>query len=70
MRSFIYLASLVVLASACNNEPFRKGEKGLEYKIISDDKSEKLKNGGFMQIHVKQIYQTGKQDSVLQDSRT
>jgi FKBP-type peptidyl-prolyl cis-trans isomerase len=70
MRPFMYLAGLVVLASACNNEPFRKGEKGLEYKIISDGKGDKLNNNEYMQIHVKQIYQAGKKDSILQDSRT
>lgn len=71
MRKISYVLLLTVAAfSACNNESFKKGKNGLEYKIISDGKGRKIKTGDFMQIHVEQIYNTGKMDSVMNDSRT
>lgn len=62
------LAGLLVLSSC--KEPFRKSSNGLEYKIISDGKGETLKQNQYMQYHVKQLYQTGRKDSLLTDSRT
>ncbi len=59
-----------LLFASCSQD-FERGEKGLEYKIISDGKGATIKNGNFMQMHIAQIIQlkNGK-DSVLSDTRT
>jgi len=64
---FILLFGLVL--SACN-KPFKKGDNGIEYKIISNGKGKKLMRRKFMQFHMTQFYSTSKKDSLLTDSRT
>ncbi|HMK05751.1 MAG TPA: FKBP-type peptidyl-prolyl cis-trans isomerase [Ferruginibacter sp.] len=68
MKQFFYLSVFCVLAFTACTESFKKGEKGLEYKIISKGSGNTLKYGEFMQFHIKQVY-NGTKDSVLQDSR-
>ena len=68
--SYVMLLLTVVAFSACQNQEFKKGKEGIEYKIISNGNGERIKAGEFMQIHVAQFYATGQKDSVLQDSRT
>lgn len=66
------IASVLLLAvfalSACK-ESFKKGDDGIEYKIIADGKGEKVAYGDFMQMNMTQYYQTGKEDSLLMDTR-
>lgn len=52
--------------SACTGS-FKKGDKGLEYKIISSGSGKTIGYGDFMQIHIKQVY-GGTKDTVLMDS--
>ncbi|MDB5201128.1 MAG: Peptidylprolyl isomerase [Ferruginibacter sp.] len=71
MRKVSYLLLLAVVAFSACQESFKKGEEGLEYKIISKDKNAaKIEYGNFMQIHISQFYNDGKKDSLLSDSRT
>lgn len=71
MRKISYVMVLAVVAfSACQDQTFKKGKQGIEYKIITDGKGDKMKVGDFMQIHVGQYYATGKTDSSLSDTRT
>ena len=58
--------ALAIVATSCN-KPFQKVENGMQYKIISSGKGETLKQGNFLEINFKQIYQ-GAKDSVLFDS--
>jgi len=68
MKQFIYLSAICMLAlSACTGS-FKKGDKGLEYKIISSGSGKTLGYGNYMQIHIKQVY-AGTKDSVLMDTR-
>jgi FKBP-type peptidyl-prolyl cis-trans isomerase len=67
-KAILLLAPIFFLMAACQ-EPFKKGEQGLEYKIISEGKGKQLKFGNFMQIHVAQIYNGEDKDSVLTNSR-
>ena len=60
----------VILFSACNNPSFKKGKDGLEYKIISNGSGPKIQYGNFMQLNFATYYNTGKKDSLLNDSRT
>jgi FKBP-type peptidyl-prolyl cis-trans isomerase FkpA len=68
MKQFIYLSAICMLAlSACTGS-FKKGDYGLEYKIISSGSGKTAGYGNFIQIHIKQVY-AGTKDSVLLDTR-
>jgi len=69
MRKISLFTMAVILLSACQQN-FKKGDKGLEYKIISNGKGPKIKIGQFMQLHIAQFINNGKSDSLLNDSRT
>lgn len=70
MNKFSYFMLMaVVLFSACQ-ESYKKGDGGMEYKIIKDGKGEKIKYGNYMELHIAQFYNTGSKDSLIQDSRT
>lgn len=69
MRKISFLLGLAVILASCGQD-FKKGEKGLEYKIISSGSGPALKNGDFMQLQVCQILNNKKTDSVLNDTRT
>jgi FKBP-type peptidyl-prolyl cis-trans isomerase len=62
------LAGVVALSSC--SESFKKGDEGLEYKIVSKGSGEKVKYGEFMQLHIGQYYATGKKDSLISDTRS
>ena len=66
--SFLLLAA-ITLASCKDRETFKKGENGLNYKIISSGNNPVIKPGEIMQIEIMQYYQTGGKDSLLSDSR-
>lgn len=69
VSSLLLLA--VVIFSACNQSAsFKKGKDNLEYKIISDGSGKKIEYGNYMEIHFATFYNTGKTDSLLNDSRT
>lgn len=70
MRKISLIAAAAVLVLSACKESFKKGEKGLEYKIIASGSGDKVKIGEVMQMEVAQIYNDGKKDSVLSDSRT
>ncbi len=70
MRKISYVLVLaVILFSACKQN-FKKGEMGLEYKIISDGNGATIKSGEFMQMQLRQSYNNGKVDSLLNDTRS
>jgi len=64
------LLLVVVIFGACKEASFKKGLDDLEYKIISDGNGPKLQYGNYMQIEFATYYNTGKKDSLLNDSRT
>ncbi len=67
--SYLFLAT-AVLFSACKDASFKKGEEGMEYKIIADGKGDLLKQGEFMELQfTSTISGAGKKDSVLNSSR-
>lgn len=68
MKQFFYLAVFSVLALTACTGSFKKGDKGLEYKIISSGSGKTIAYGSFMQIHIKQEYK-GDKDTVLLDTR-
>ena len=56
MKQFFYALSAVLILGSCGEESFKKGDKGLEYKIISDGNGKKIAYGNFMQIHIKNFF--------------
>lgn len=60
------IISLLFLA-ACS-QPFKKGEKGMEYKIISDGKGQKIVPGNFLEMAYDQVYNGPNRDTVLFNS--
>lgn len=62
--SVLLYAALVLLAACSENSGFQKTKSGLQYKIISDGKGEKVKIGQFLKVHFTQ--KIG--DSVLSSS--
>ncbi len=63
------LVLAVILFSACKQN-FKKGEMGLEYKIVSEGTGATIKSGEFMQMQLRQSYNNGKVDSLLNDTRS
>ncbi|RYY71941.1 MAG: hypothetical protein EOO13_01310 [Chitinophagaceae bacterium] len=70
MRKISLVAALAILALSACKESFKKGQKGLEYKIITSGSGDKVKMGEFMHLEIGQYYSNGKSDSLLSDSRT
>ncbi|HNU87390.1 MAG TPA: FKBP-type peptidyl-prolyl cis-trans isomerase [Ferruginibacter sp.] len=66
MKQFFYLAFCVLALAACTGG-FKKGDKGLEYKLIANGSGNKINYGDFIQLHIKQVY-NGTKDTVLYDS--
>lgn len=69
MQKINFLLLFVVVSFTACQPNFKKGEKGLEYKIISTGSGEKLKAGDFMKMEISQIANNGKKDSILNDTR-
>ncbi|MEQ1553783.1 MAG: FKBP-type peptidyl-prolyl cis-trans isomerase [Ferruginibacter sp.] len=66
--SFLLLATAIAFSSC--QEKYKKGEEGMEYKIISSGKGDLLKTGEFMELHFTTILSgNGKKDSVLNNTR-
>jgi FKBP-type peptidyl-prolyl cis-trans isomerase FkpA len=66
--SYLFLAT-AVLFSACKDASFKKGEEGMEYKIIANGKGDLLKQGEFMELQFTSTISGGGKDSVLNSSR-
>ncbi|MBK8611083.1 MAG: FKBP-type peptidyl-prolyl cis-trans isomerase [Chitinophagaceae bacterium] len=68
MKQIFYLMLISMVAlSACTGS-YKKGDEGLEYKIIPAGKGETIGYGNYMYIHIKQVY-GGAKDTVLLDTR-
>ncbi len=70
MRKVSFVAALAILALSACKESFKKGEKGVEYKILASGSGDKIKVGDFMHLEIGQFYNNGKIDSLLSDTRT
>ena len=70
MRNISLLLLVAVAMASCKDrDTFKKGENGLNYKIISSGNNPVIKPGEIMQIEIMQYYQTGGKDSLLSDSK-
>lgn len=69
MKKYVYLSALCLLALAsCKEAAFKKGDNGIEYKIVSNGNGQKLAYGNFMQLHIMEMYK-GSKDTTLSDTR-
>ena len=69
MKHLFYVPVLCLLIlSSCSSE-YKKGLDGLEYKINSDGKGQKVVAGDYVQMHITQIYKDSRKDSILSDTR-
>ncbi|MGB4845207.1 MAG: FKBP-type peptidyl-prolyl cis-trans isomerase [Ferruginibacter sp.] len=68
MKQFFYLSVFSVLVLSACTGGFKKGDNGIDYKIISKGSGKTISYGNFMQIHIEQIY-GGTKDTVLLDTR-
>jgi FKBP-type peptidyl-prolyl cis-trans isomerase FkpA len=68
MKKYVYLALIGMLGLASCTESFKKGDNGIEYKIISNGNGKKLSYGNFMQLHIMEMYKSTK-DTTLSDTR-
>ncbi len=65
----LVLGVAVIALSACTDS-FKKGDEGIEYKIVSKGSGEVAGYGEFLHMQVAQFYNNGKTDSLLSDTRT
>jgi FKBP-type peptidyl-prolyl cis-trans isomerase len=56
MKQLFYLSVFCAFALTACKGTFKKGDSGLEYKIISGGNGKTLGYGNFMQIHITQVY--------------
>ena len=69
MRKISYLLLLTtVVFSACKDRAYKKGDDGMEYKIIADGSGDKIKTGEYMQFEFVSLL-SGTKDSVLNNTR-
>lgn len=61
----VLAVALAGVLFACNKDGYKKGENGLLYKIYTENKGEKIKEGDFIRVNI--IYKTDS-DSVLMDT--
>ena len=69
MKNGYYILLLAMIPFLSCKQEFKKGQKGMEYMVIETGSGPKIKNGQFMQMHICQIANDGKKDSVLNDTR-
>ncbi|MBK7558484.1 MAG: hypothetical protein IPI54_09450 [Chitinophagaceae bacterium] len=68
MKQLFYLSAVCMLVLTACTGSFKKGDKGLEYKIFNTGSGKTVGYGNYMQIHIKQVY-GGTKDTVLMDTR-
>jgi len=69
MKQFFYLLTVSTVLLAGCAESFKKGEKGMQYKIITDGSGKKIQNGNFFQLQLDASYAGVGLDTVLYDSK-
>ncbi len=66
--SYFLMLSAVVLFSSCQQQ-WQKADEGMQYKIIADGKGEAIKPGQFMEFHFTSVWNDGKKDSIINNTR-
>jgi FKBP-type peptidyl-prolyl cis-trans isomerase FkpA len=58
-------AALILVATGCNEQKFKKDKDGTEYKLIRNSNGQKAVAGNFMEVNYTAIYKGDHKDSVL-----
>jgi FKBP-type peptidyl-prolyl cis-trans isomerase len=58
-------AALILVATGCNEQKFKKDKDGTEYKLIRNGNGQKAVAGNFMEVNYTAIYKSNDKDSVL-----
>jgi FKBP-type peptidyl-prolyl cis-trans isomerase FkpA len=61
--SLLLLAATVAFASC--KEQWKKGEEGMQYKVIAEGKGDKIQKGQFLELTISTVWNNGKKDSIL-----
>ena len=69
MRKFSFLFFIAAMSLTACKQDFKKGDKGLEYKIISEGSGTKAKYGNFLRMQIRESFTNGKTDTLIFDSR-
>jgi FKBP-type peptidyl-prolyl cis-trans isomerase FkpA len=70
MKKFMFLFVTGAIALTACKEAFKKGDEGMQYRIISDGKGNTLKAGEFAEVHFENLISgSGRKDSLLTSSR-
>jgi FKBP-type peptidyl-prolyl cis-trans isomerase FkpA len=70
MKKISSLLLLAVVAFSACKESYKKGEDGMEYKIITSGKGDVVKIGQFMELHFTNVLSgSGRKDSILMSTR-
>jgi FKBP-type peptidyl-prolyl cis-trans isomerase FkpA len=65
MKRISLLLLVATVAFASCKEPWKKGEEGMQYRVIPDGKGDKVKPGQFLELTISTVWNNGKKDSVL-----
>ncbi len=66
--SYFLMLAAIALFSSCQQQ-WQKGDEGMQYKIIADGKGDAIKSGEFMEFHFTSVWNNGKKDSILNNTR-
>ena len=69
MKHFTYLRLILILSLPACTSPYKKGDRGFEYKIIPTGNGKALSYGNFFEFHMNQRYVNLKKDTLLFDTR-
>jgi FKBP-type peptidyl-prolyl cis-trans isomerase FkpA len=69
MKHSLLLTAVAIFFLASCTPPFKKVEQGMEYKIITDGKSEVIKDGYFFEFSFSQRFKGANKDTVYQNSK-
>lgn len=69
MKKIGWILIAVIAFSSCENKDFKRGNKGLEYKVVKGGSSGTAKLGQFLEVHTREYLSNGKTDTTLNDSR-
>ena len=69
MKKIAIIAIALGLGFTSCKPKYQKTKDGMEYQIFEKGSGEKIKQGDFIQFHVTNLYNNGKIDSVINDTR-
>jgi FKBP-type peptidyl-prolyl cis-trans isomerase FkpA len=69
MKKIGWILVAAIALSSCSSQDFKRGNKGLEYKVVKGGSSGTAKLGQFLEVQTHEYLSDGKTDTTLNDSR-